>query len=286
MRKRIFILLLIFGLLSSITGCEGKHWAKTALGFRTEFIYAGIGTLIEEFLEMNCTFIKTSANYRLEGLWEKVIIPKIIKLEEMDYLLYVDCNETYILPSLKRNISHGIDQDVNQRGMELSELGVLQLKRAVFWNGIYHAFLVSDNGNEIYMLLQERGEAMSMYYIIAVDLWTGESAETSVRDGCSYNSMLEWDSYIWLDEGAEDGSKLEVVDTCHLYDSYYSEVAYCALYDYYERNGLDKEVTWIMDSNSLYVGRNGVILDIFLYNSEEEMALLVDTWNRKYTILR
>lgn len=40
-----------------------------------------------------------------------------------------------------------------------------------------------------------------------------------------------------------------------------------------------------MDSNLLYVGQLGVILDIFLRN-EEEIALLVDTWNEKYTVLQ
>lgn len=260
MWKRIIILLLIFSILCSITGCG------------------------EEKEEI-------PASSRLEGLWKEVVIPEIIKWDEMDYMIYVDWNEINILPSLNRNISHGIVGDVKQRGMEMSELGVFEIKRVVFWDGIYHAFLKSDKENEIYMLLKENEETtlnedMPMSYIVAVDLRADGNAETLIWDGAySYNSILKWDSYRRLDEGEDDGSKLEVIDKCHLYHSSYRDAVYYALYDYYERNGLDNEVTWIVDGNSLYGSLDGVLLDVFLYNDEEEMALLIDVLNKKYTVL-
>lgn len=280
MRKWVIIILLIFSLLYSITGCGEKKEEKEGFVAEIGFSDMDLAILSEEFVE-------TAANYQLEGLWKEVIIPEIFGLDELNYLAYVDCNETHLLPRLKKNIVYGIAEDTKQRGMELSELGVLKVQRVVFWDEIYHVFLKSDKGNEIYMLLRERGEDLPMFYVIVVDFWMDGSAETSIWDGENgYNSILEWDSYIRLDEATVSRCKLEVIDADHLYDSHYRESVYYALYNYYEKNGLDKEVTYIMDSNLLYVGQLGVILDIFLRNGEEEIALLVDTWNEKYTVLQ
>lgn len=295
MRKWIMALL-ILSLLCSITGCGENEEGKAALVFSTNFRDINLGKSIEERFKRDHTFAEIPVNLQLEGLWKEVIVPQIIT--DMDYLIYVDCQQLAIHSVLRRNISHGIVQDVREKGMEVSEFGVLELKRIIFWDGIYHAFLKSEQGNEIYMLLRKCGDdpsepysgGMSMKYIITVDFWTDGSAETAIWEGGDegYNSALEWNSYRRLSEEEYAESKLEVVESCYLthFDAVdYTKEVYYALYDFYERNGLDKEVTWRMDNNSVYINWERIV-DVFLYNGEEEIAMLVDIWNRKYVVLR
>lgn len=224
----------------------------------------------------------------LADLWQE---SDLSSKEIPSYWYFTNAGEGHHNLNLENAVAVAVKTYAGQNGMEKEEW---ELKRILYQDGIYHAYVESVAGNELYILLLDREPALYMYHIIAADIRYNDDAETSIhvegQSGPSYNSILEWNSYLqWFQEGTEEGG-LDIVHaidaTYWLYDSSYEDGIYYALYDYLDRTDGKKKSTWTIDSNSVYIGRNGCIADIYCTNGEEGISMLIDVWNKRYTVLK
>lgn len=222
--------------------------------------------------------------YSLEDLWQDNYPPP---KDIPSYSYFSNATQANYNLNLENEVACAVKIYACQNGLEHEE-DEWELKRIICNDGIYHAYVESAAGNELYILLQEFGS--EMYHIITADIRNNDDAEMSLHiEGCegrSYNSVLEWKSYykLFYDGYDEEGPKI-IDSTCYLHDSCYKDGVSFALYDYLDRTGGDKNSVWTLDSNSLYVGRNGCIADVYCTNGEEGLSMLIDVRNKRYTVL-
>jgi len=152
---------------------------------------------------------------------------------------------------------------------------------------IYQAYTESDKGSELYILFKDSTSGMSPNYIITADIRKTADGETTFPKGKgSYNSMLEWYSYEkWFVGDCEMEARIPVEFREEIYDSIYGSSSYYAIYDYLDRFDGDKEIPWVIEENTSYVGRNGIIASMSCVAGTEQVNLLVDVWNRRYAII-
>lgn len=229
----------------------------------------------------------------LADLWQESELP----LEDIPgYRYFTNAGEGNYNLNLENEVAIAVKTYAVQNGMEDEEW---ELKRIIYNDGIYHAYVESATGNELYILLSDRG-GMFLHNIIAVDIRNNNESEISLsfdeQSGPSYSSILEWNSYLELfensflggePEGTHKGS-LEIVHSIDsgywLYDHMYVVGVSFALHDYLDRMGrMDRDSTWTIDTNSVYVGR---FLDVYCTNGEERISLLIDIMNKRYTVLK
>ena len=70
-----------------------------------------------------------------------------------------------------------------------------------------------------------------------------------------------------------------------LYDSVYGNGIFYAIYDYLDITDGDKKDHWEIDSNYMYIGRNGYIACANCSNGVEDIVVLVDMRNKSYAVL-
>ena len=229
----------------------------------------------------------------LADLWQESELP----LEDIpNYRYFANAGEGNYNLNLENEVAIAVKTYAVQNGMEDEEW---ELKRIIYNDGIYHAYVESATGNELYILLSDRG-GMFLHNIIAADIRNNNESEISLsfdeQSGPSYSSILEWNSYLELfensflggePEGTHKGS-LEIVHSIDsgywLYDNMYVVGVSFALHDYLDRMGrMDSDSTWTIDTNSVYVGH---FLDVYCTNGEERISLLIDIKNKRYTVLK
>lgn len=135
----------------------------------------------------------------LADLWQESELP----LEDIpDYRYFTNAGEGNYNLNLELEVAIAVKTYAVQNGMEDEEW---ELKRIIYNDGIYHAYVESATGNELYILLSDRG-GMFLHNIIAVDIRNNNESEISLsfdeQSGPSYSSILEWNSYLELFENS------------------------------------------------------------------------------------
>ena len=158
-----------------------------------------------------------------------------------------------------------------------SEDEIWNMKRIIYREDIYYAFVESQSERELYLLLDASWEK----YIVLADIRKGAGGNVIIADGAySYDTPLQWYSY-------QDVNTADYKVSTHiaggLYDSIYENAGYHALCAYLNA-GEDSE--WYVNENEVYIGLNGYLTYICYQNKIENIEMLVDVRNRLYTIIR
>lgn len=162
-----------------------------------------------------------------------------------------------------------------------------KLKRICYNDGIYHAYVESGFGNEMYILILDDMASIQPQYIIAADIKKNNTAKILLQDEVySYDSMVEWSSYEKLFDGAiKMKTHISMDLEGYLYDSIYENCGYYALYDYLDKTNEISENEWKIDNNMMYIGTNGYIADMTFVSGNERVNMLIDVWNKSYAVL-
>lgn len=210
--------------------------------------------------------------------WQECDLP----YDEMpDYYYFTNACQGHYNLSLENEVASVVKDYTLDMGKESEEW---ELKHICSSEGFWQAFVESEAGNELYILLKKEGNTQ---YIIAADIHTDSEAEILLQDErYSYDSVLEWHSYEQrLNDYKETEERIRL-DSGDLYDSIYGNGSYYALYDYLHDAGGEIKQDWKIDCNASYIGRNGYIASICLSGGDERINMLVDVWNKAYTVLK
>lgn len=215
----------------------------------------------------------------LQDIWQECSLPQ----QEMpSYDFFANAYEGHYNLTLENAVACAVKDYACKTDLEGNEWS---LRRIYSRDGIYHAFVDSETGNELYLLLEE-GDLYPRY-IIAADIRKNGDADILLQDeSYSYYSMLQWHSYEkWMNGEADMKDAISINITEYLYDSIYSNGCYYAVYDYLSKSGEGMSDEWKIDENMEYIGRNGYIADIFCVSEKGRMGLLVDVWNHTYAVM-
>lgn len=145
-------------------------------------------------------------------------------------------------------------------------------------------FVCSETGRELYILLKAGGIEEDKYVIIA-DIARGSSLPILLENGdYSYNSVLTWDSYR---EGLNinDEYLILIDENVYVYDNVYIDEGVCAMADYLFSKNADKREKWKIMDNMIYIGVNGYLADMWFSNGYQMVHLVIDIWNKLYTVV-
>lgn len=219
-------------------------------------------------------------NNAIDHVWHECNLPQE---EWPDYDYFINAHQGHYNLTLENMAAFAVKDYALDSGMDKEEW---ELKRICYYEGAYQVYVESKTGNELYILLSE-GQGIQPDYIIMADIRKGDDADISLYEGeYSYNSMLEWHSYMdWFDgkNTMEERPKLDVIGD--LYDSVYGNGILYAIYDYLDITDEDKKSHWEIDSNDTYIGRNGYIACANCNNGVQDIRVLVDVWNKSYAVL-
>ncbi len=216
----------------------------------------------------------------IDHVWHECNLPQE---EWPDYDYFINAQQGHYNLTLENMAAFVVKDYALDSGMDKEEW---ELKRICYCEDAYQVYVESKTGNELYILLSE-GQGIQPDYIIMADIRKGDGADISLYEGeYSYNSMLEWHSYMdWFDgkNTMEERPGLDVIGDLH--DSVYGNGIFYAIYDYLDITNGDKKSHWEIDSNYMYIGRNGYIVCAYCSNGVEDVVVLVDVWNKSYAVL-
>ncbi|MDE7258733.1 MAG: hypothetical protein K2N77_05790 [Lachnospiraceae bacterium] len=219
-------------------------------------------------------------NNAIDQVWHECNLPQE---EWPDYDYFINAQQGHYNLTLENMAAFVVKDYALDSGMDKEEW---ELKRICYGEDAYQVYVESKTGNELYILLSE-GQGIQPDYIIMADIRKGDGVDISLYEGeYSYNSMLEWHSYMdWFDgkNTMEERPGLDVIGD--LYDSVYGNGIFYAIYDYLDITDGDKKSHWEIDSNYMYIGRNGYIACANCSNGGEDIVVLVDVWNKSYAVL-
>lgn len=221
-----------------------------------------------------------AVNIATDSTWRK---SDLSREEWPDYYFFTNAQQGHYNLTLEYAAAFIVKDYAAEAGLSSEEW---ELKKIYFCEGVYQAFAESTSENELYIAFMD---GIDQYdYSVIADIRRGEGEDKILRDGsCSYNSMLEWHSYMnWLDDGKDmlDGYRMNITPEIH--DSIYGNGAFYALYDYLDRTGTGKKGRWEVDGNDVYVGRNGCIASVSCRSGAQTVILIVDVANKLYAVLK
>lgn len=228
------------------------------------------------------TKVKTDTN-RIEDLWRQCDLPQE---EWPDYYFFTNAQQRHYNLSWENLAAFAVKDYAMDAEMEDEQWELKQIYH--YRDDMYQAYTESDKGSELYILFRDSTSGMSPDYIVMADVrkTPGEAAVLQEKKW-SYNSMLEWYSYKkWFDGDSKMADRIQVDIKGEIYDSIYGSGSYYAIYDYLDRFGGNKDISWEIDENTSYVGRNGEIASISCAVGTEKINLLVDVWNRRYAVVK
>ena len=112
----------------------------------------------------------------LADLWQE---SNLSSKEIPSYWYFTNAGEGHHNLNLENAVAVAVKTYAGQNGMEKEEW---ELKRILYQDGIYHAYVESAAGNELYILLLDREPALYMYHIIAADIRYNDDAGIKVRN--------------------------------------------------------------------------------------------------------
>lgn len=159
------------------------------------------------------------------------------------------------------------------------------LKRILYRDNHYHAYVRSETGNiHLFLLIDGEWDANERYVVMA-DVREGGNAEIKLPySNESYNSSLAWDSYKeYFDGNKEPSGDYRIDGRGELFDGMYDRAGSFAMYAYLDSVTGEKSCEWTIDQNSAYMG--GAIADISFTDGRETVSMLIDVSNKTYSVL-
>ena len=127
-------------------------------------------------------------------------------------------------------------------------------------------------------------------YQVIADVHEGDSGEYDLSDGySSYDSEMEWHSYYeWTINGEKENESVYTVhcnEGYYQHDSIYDYQLHRAMQEYLSSINADTEEEWEMLPEKLFVGCHGSLADAWYTNGNRRVHLVVDVWNKTYTVI-
>ena len=127
-------------------------------------------------------------------------------------------------------------------------------------------------------------------YQVIADVQEGDSGEYDLSDGyLSYDSEVKWHSYYeWTINGEKEKESVYTVhcnDDYYQHDSIYEYQLNRAMQEYLCSINADIEEEWEMLPEKLFVGCYGSLADAWYTNGNSRVHLVVDVWNKTYTVI-
>lgn len=150
--------------------------------------------------------------------------------------------------------------------------------------GVSTAFVKSESGREVYFFMNDTDEGS---YLVIADIVKGNSKQTSLaNDSYSYDSSLEWYSYKEiLQENNTFGYKVLADEDAFIYDAVFIEEGAFAMAEFLKFQGAEKKQKWYLLKDNIYIGVNGYLADLWYSNGTQEVHMVVDVWNKLYTVV-
>ena len=128
-------------------------------------------------------------------------------------------------------------------------------------------------------------------YQVIADVQEGDSGEYDLSDGyLSYDSEVKWHSYYeWTINGEKENESVYTVHSNSEYyrhDSIYEYQLHRAMQEYLSSINADIEEEWEMMPEKLFVGCHGSLADAWYTNGNCRVHLVVDVWNKTYTVIK
>lgn len=222
----------------------------------------------------NKTMYQTGNN----DIWQECNLPRE---EWPDYDYFINAHEGHYNLTLENNAAFAVKDYGHISGIESEEW---ELKRICYSEDAYQVYVESKLGDELYILLSE-GQGIQPNYIVMADVRKEDDADIALYGGYSYSSMLEWCSYKEWSDGKTKKEILDIDTIGDLHDSIYGNGIVNAIYDYVDITGTDKRSHWEIDSNNIYIGRNGYIACVNCKKGTQNIRFLIDVWNKNYAVL-
>ncbi len=200
-----------------------------------------------------------------------------------DYYFFTNAQQRHYNLSLENEVAFAVKDYAMEVHMENEKW---ELEQIYYWrDDIYQAYVESDMGSELCILLKTNTPAALPHYIIAADVHKGDDVDTILSGEYSYNSMLEWHSYQEWFDGKKREEQVQVDVMGDIHDSIYNNAVLLAIYDYVNLTDGDKKSLWKIDGNSTYIGRNGYIVCANCSNTTQNIIFFVDVWNKTYAVM-
>ena len=126
-------------------------------------------------------------------------------------------------------------------------------------------------------------------YQVITDVQNGDGGEYELGNGFSYGSGMKWHSYYeWTINGKKENESVYTVhcnEGYYQHDSIYKYQLHRAMQEYLSSINADKEEEWEMLPEKLFVGCHGSLADAWYANGQRRVHLIVDVWNKTYTVI-
>lgn len=127
-------------------------------------------------------------------------------------------------------------------------------------------------------------------YQVIADVHKGDSGEYDLSDGyLSYDSEMKWHSYYeWTINGEKENESVYTVrcnEEYYQHDSIYEYQLNRAMQEYLSSINANQEEEWEMQPEKLFVGCYGSLADAWYTNGDRRVHLVVDVWNKTYTVI-
>lgn len=205
--------------------------------------------------------------------------------EGPDYLFFENAGEGGYHITLENLVAYAVVDYADKVGMGEEEWS---LKRIIYRDSHYHAFVKSKSGNYIYFLIDGDWDANERYIVMA-DIREDGNARIELRNGYAYNSRLTWHSYRDYSDGTREPEMDYRIDGGAgmsgggMFDSMYEYASTYAMYAYLD-SVREKSCQWEIDRNSAYMG-SGFIADVSFTSGSRRVSMLIDVSNASYSVL-
>lgn len=192
---------------------------------------------------------------------------------------FINASQWHYNPQLEKAAACAVKDYAKKIGLEDEEW---KLTHMYSENGVVGVFARAKLYRRLSLLLKG-----NTYQVIA-DVQEGDGAEYELSDGFSYNSEMEWNSYYEWAMGEKENISVYTVHSDSEYyqhDSIYVYQLNWAMQAYLTSVNADKEETWDMIHERLFVGSQGSLADAWYTNGNRRVHLVVDVWNRMYTVI-
>lgn len=156
-----------------------------------------------------------------------------------------------------------------------------ELSRMYSENGMISVFVRSQTYRELFLLLKKDA------WLLIADVQRGDMFENKLMEGnWSYYSELDWKSYEdWVYGELDFLYAVKSDYKYYQYDSVYRYQVECAMQDYLFSEHINPKIEWSVMYERFFVSSHGCLVDVWYTNEKEKVHLVLDVWNKLYTII-
>lgn len=222
----------------------------------------------------NAVFLKAcdTEDKNLQGKWTR-----LQEAEDMEKNYFSNLSAWYYNQEAVKAAACAVRDYSCKTGLEQEKW---ELTHMYCKDGIISAFVRSEDYRELFLLI--KGNA----WILIADVKREKGLEVPLMDnGWSYHSVLDWYSYKeWADQNPDFVYSILSSDDYDQYDSIYGFQAAAAIQGYLSSVNADRGETWEVLYDWFFVGSNGCLADVWYTNGKENVHLVIDVWNKLYTV--